>query len=197
MANNVDVTSLLSKPWQKFLAKFADIETLKIHEWKEVHLLAYICKRFEELHKTKFALSFKRAPSKCEEIRWVQKIIAMMNSSNMKILKEYVDFVYDYKIVPKEIKIRSLGFFLTPGFGNEFNTYYINKRKISKSTELPPEYKQIADTLQLPVATYGDLAFIKMALEQSPDSESRAPYRLLFSNLKEIGFEPAVLNNLV
>lgn len=93
-------------------------------------------------------------------------------------------------------KYAAWGFFMTPSFGNEFNLYTKEKNKIVRSTQLPVEYRQIADTLNLPVTTYGDLAFIKMALDQSPNSESRAPYRTLFSNLLAIGFEPSVLNNL-
>lgn len=187
----------LSKPWQKFLTKFNEIEIVKISQWKEVHLLAYFCKRYESLYGKKFALSFKGAPSKCNEIYIIKQMIFMLNSINMKTLRMYIDWVFDNKIIPSNLKIRSIGILLTPGFGNEYNLYAEAKSKIVKTTELPVEYKQIANTLQLQVSTYGDLAFIKLALEASPNSESRAPYKVLFNNLMAIGFEPSVLNNLV
>lgn len=191
-----DLNALLSKPWQKFLAKFKEIETIPNSEWKEIHLLSYFCKRYENCYGKKFALSFRGAPSKCTEIYMMKKLMVMLNTTNMRTIRSYIDWVFDFKIVPTHMKIRSIGFLTTPGFGNEFNLYREKQDKIGKSTELPAEYKQVANTLNLPVFTYGDLAFIKMALDQSPNSEARAPYKVLFHNLMAIGFEPSVLNNL-
>ena len=71
-----------------------------------------------------------------------------------------------------------------------------NPTKVEKSTPLPPEYKQVADTLDIPVYTYGDLAFAKMALEADPDSESRAPYKILFNSLNVLGFNLSILERL-
>lgn len=195
MTNNLSI--LLSKPWQKFLIKLNSIDDVKVSDWKDVHLLGYICQRFTKIHSVNYALSYKGQPGKCPEMYLVKKMMAMLGTANSKIVKEYIDWVYDVKIVPKQIKFRSLGFFTTPSFGNEFLLIQQEKNKIHKSTNLPPEYKQVADTLQLPVVTYGDLAFVKMALDQSPNSDSRAPYRTLFNTLKVLGFESSVLINLV
>ncbi|HLG27922.1 MAG TPA: hypothetical protein VI423_09075, partial [Paenisporosarcina sp.] len=192
-----DLTQLLTKPWQKFLAKFKEIETIPNSEWKEVHLLSYFCKRYEDQYGKKFALSLRGAPSKCSEIYMMKRIIVMLNTTNMRTLRAYIDWIFDVKIIPNELKIRSIGFLTTSSFGNEFNIYREQRAKIIKTTELPAEYKQVADTLSLQVSTYGDLAFIKMALDQSPNSESRTPYKVLFHNLMALGFEPSVLNNLV
>ena len=189
-------TQLLSKPWQKFLAKFDDIDKLSISEWKEAHLLGYFCRRYEKCFKKKFALSFRGAPSKCNEIYMIKKTMAMLDNIDPLVVKDYIDWVFDVKIIPSKIHIRSIGFLTTPGFGNEFNTYRSKKMKVSKSTELPSKYQQVAETLNLPVITYGDLAFIKMSLDQSPDNESRAPYKVLFKNLIALGFEPQVLDTL-
>jgi hypothetical protein len=190
------VTELLSKPWQKFLAKFKEIDNLPIAEWKEPHVLGYFCQRFETYYEQKFALSFRGAPSKCNEIYMIKKTMAMLNTTDMSVIRSYIDWIFDQKIIPGKIKIRSIGFLTTPGFGNEFNQYRAKKEKIIKSTELPARYRKVADDLDLPVATYGDLAFIKMALEQSPDSDARAPYKILFHDLIALGFEPTILNTL-
>lgn len=187
---------LLSKPWQKFLAKFNDIDTLPVTEWKEPHLLGHFCRRYEKCYDKKFALSFRGAPSKCNEIYMIKKTMAMLDTIDMEKIRDYIDWVFDQKIIPSGLKIRSIGFLTTPGFGNEFNQYRAKREKIVKSTQLPSKYQKVADTLDLPVSTYGDLAFIKMALDESPDSESRAPYKILFRDLIALGFEPAILNNL-
>lgn len=190
------VTQLLSKPWQKFLAKFNDIDTIPVSEWKEVHLLGYFCRRYEKCFAKKFALSFRGAPSKCNEIYMIKKTMAMLNTIDPNVVHDYIDWVFDVKIIPGRINIRSIGFLTTPGFGNEFNTYRAKKMKVSKFTELPSKYQQVVDALNLPVATYGDLAFVKMSLDQNPESDSKAPYKTLFRNLISLGFELETLNNL-
>jgi hypothetical protein len=195
--NMTDITQLLSKPWQKFFAKFNEIDDLKNSQWKEVHVLAYICRRYEQMYGKKFSFSFRGSPSKCAEIYMVKKIMAMLNTTNMRTIRNYIDWIFDHKIKPGNLKIRTLGFFTTPGFGNEFSLFAQEQTKIAKSTTLPKEYQEAATALDLQVATYGDLAFIKMAIDQAPECESRQPYRNLFQNLIAIGFEPAVLANLV
>ena len=194
---SLDVSTLLSKPWQKFLAKFDEIESLRTSQWKEVHFLGYICARYKTLYGKSFALSYKGAPSKCPEMYLVRKMIAMLGTSNPHTIKAYIDWAFEKKIIPNGVRFKGIGFFTTPNFGNEFHLEREKKSKIEKTTELPEEYKQAATTLNLYVCTYGDLAFIKMALDQDPSSEARAPYRTLFHDLMALGFEPAVLKDLV
>lgn len=189
-----DISKLISKPWQKFLIKINNID-LDSLDWKEPQFLGYICKHYERIFGHKFALSLKGPPSKCAEIYMIKRMITMLNTTNSSIIRDYIDWVIKTKIESKKTKIRSLGLFATPNFVNEF--YNLPQNKIQKSTELPIEYKQIAETLQIPVTTYGDLAFAKMSLDQFPDSESRAPYRSLFITLKTLGFESTILSTLI
>jgi hypothetical protein len=192
----VDPMQALSKPWQKFFAKFQEIETLKNSKWTDVHQLAYLCQRYERHYGRKFAFSLMRAPSKCTEIVLIKKMCAMLGTTNARTIREYIDWVFDHKIIPYNLQIRSLSYFMTPGLGNEFHFFFSKKNKIEKSTELPQEYQEIITSLDLPVATYGDLAFAKHALEESPDNEARAPYKELFSRLYSIGFDPTVLKDM-
>ena len=120
----------------------------------------------------------------------------MLGTSNARTIREYIDWVFDDKIIPKNMKIRTLTFFMTPGLGNEFFIAKTAKNKIERSTELPNEYKEVVESLGLPVATYGDLAFAKSALEEAPAAASRAPYKQLFEQLYAIGFDPIVLKDL-
>jgi len=191
-----NVTNQLSKHWQKFLLKFEEINNLDPSEWKEVHLLSFFCKRYEQAYSQKYSLSFKTtAPSRCPEINVIKRVQAMLNTTNTAIVKEYIFWVFDVKIVPSKTKIRSINYLLTNGYGNEFNQFWINKNKVDKTTELPDEYKQIALKLGVQVSTYGDLAFAKMALE-SYDNDSTEPYKKLFHTLKVIGFNEDVLERM-
>lgn len=196
MAEEENLISLLPKVWQNFFNRFAEIETLKNSKWKEIHQLAYLSKRFEQFYGKKFAFSLKGAPSKCPEIVLVKKMCAMLGTTNATTIREYIDWVFDVKIIPNKMKIKSLAFFMTPGLGNEFHFQRNKKNQIDKMTELPNEYKEIVDVMGLPVSTYGDLAFIQHALEEEPNNESRRPYRELFDKLCAIGFETQVLKDL-
>lgn len=190
-------TLLLPKAWQNFLGRFSEIETVPLSQWRELHLLAYLCKRFENHFGKKFALSMRGAPSKCTEIFMVKKTMAMLNSVNPSIVKQYIDWVFDKKVIPNRLNFRSVGFLMSADMVNQFQCFLAKTTKIAKTTELPQEWLAIANQLDLPVATYGDLAFAKMALDQAPESEARAPYRTLFSNLIRLGFEPNILTTLV
>jgi len=185
-------TDGLSKHWQKFFKRFDEIDTLKVSQWKEVHFLAYICKRFKDTFGRNFSVTIQNCPSKSPDIYAIKRIIAMLGTTNMRTVKEYIDWVYDKKIVPKRTRIRKVGYFLTSGFGNEF--YFDRKQapKIKRSTELPDDYKRVATTLGVSASTYGDLAFIKMAADQSQSS----PYNVLFANLEAMGFDLDILKEI-
>lgn len=196
---NTDPYAGLNAYWRKFFNKFDDIDdpTFKVSKWKEVHILAYICKRYEQLFNKKFAVTIKGAPGKSPDIYMVKTIIASLNTSNNNIVKEYIDWVYDTKIVPKKVKFRRIGFFVTSGFANEFLDTRANKRKkMSKSLELPGSYVEIAKDLGITVKTYGDLAFIKMSLDRNSDDKS-SPYYVLISNLELLGLDMQQLKEMV
>ncbi len=186
----------LSKPWQKFFKRFEEIETLKVSQWKDVHVLAYICKRFEQHYGRKFSIAVKNAPTKSPDVRLTKCMMAMLGTTNMHIIKEYVDWIYDKKIIPQKKNIRTLAYFMMQGLGNEFYFEREKNNKITRSSVLPDEYKSLAEAIGVNVNTYGELAFIKKALDQAPDSESRAPYRKLFLHLKSLGFEESMLEGV-
>lgn len=189
-----DVTSFMNKHWQKFFAKFKQIETVKISDWTELHLLAYICKRYEEVFNLKFVISVKGAPGKCTEMYQTKMIMATLQTSDKKIIKEYIDFVFDKKIIPNKVKLQKIGFFVKPGFANEFYLYKKETDVIKRSTSLPDYYIAIANNLEIEAKTYGDLAFIKMAAEKTKDTNN-ANVRFL-NNLEAAGFDLSTLDNL-
>lgn len=158
--------------------------------------MAYIARRYEQLYNVKFAFSFKGPPSKCTEIVLVKKMCAMLGTTNAVKIKAYIDWAFDRKIIPGSMRIRSLGFFTTPGLGNEFNLFWKEQNQIQKSTELPSEYQVVATQLELPVATYGDVAFIQSALEQDADSECRRPYKQFMNEIVALGFDASVLKDM-
>ena len=189
MAEIVDPKDGLNVYWKKFFKKFEEIddESLKVSKWKEVHMLAYICKRYEILFGRKFAIDMKGAPSKSSDIFVIKKLIASLNTTNMRSIKEYVDWVFDNKIIPKRSHFRKIGFFLTNDFINEFAYAVKKNNKITRSKELPPAYITIAQDLGIDVNTYGDLAFLQMAIEKNKEKDT--PRYILLSNLELLGLD--------
>lgn len=191
-----EALNLLSKPWRNFLEKFKEIDGLKVCKWKEVHHLAHITRRYEQLYNVSFALSFKGPPSKCTEIVLVKKMCAMLDTTNPIKIKTYIDWVFDRKIIPHNMRIRSLAYFTAPGLGNEFNLFWKDRNRIQKATELPMEYQVLAVQLDLSISTYGDVAFVHSALEQDSESESRRPYKQFMNGLIALGFDTDVLKEI-
>lgn len=198
MAKKKDVAEVIEVPtaWKKYLAKFSEIETTKVSQWTSNHQLAYICKMYESTYGQKYSFSFVKPPSRCTELFFVKRMMASLMTTNPKKIKNYIDWVFEQKIIAKGVKIRSLGLFTTVGFVNEFNMYNAEKNKIYKHTQLPDEYQEIANSMELSVNTYGDLAFVKQAIASDPESESRKPYKMLFHKLLSVGFEENVLDDL-
>ena len=185
----------LNRHWQKFFARFDEIDELPASEWTAVHVLAHICKRFKEVFGREFSITVKSgAPSKSIDLFMAKQIIATLDTSNMRTVKDYVDWVYSNKIIPNKTKFRRIGFFTTAGFANEFYFARTEGVIIKRSTVLPNDYKRLADQLGVPANTYGDLAFIKMAAEQVTDKNN--PYCLLFANLEAMGFDSKILQEL-
>lgn len=191
-----DKVILPNKWWSNFFEKFKEIETLKISQWKDIHQLSYICKRYKDIYGRQFSFSFKSSPGKCPEMILVKRIGPMLGTSNPKLIKDYIDWVFDEKIIPKNMHLRSLGFLTLPGLGNEFLAAKAKAKIINKTTSLPKEYQDIVNQFDLPIQTYGDLAFAKNAVEESPEDESRAPYKTMLNQLYCLGLEPSVLNGL-
>lgn len=177
----------LSKPWQKFFQKFDELDEMKVSKWKDVHVLAYICKRYEKQYGHKFAVTIKGAPTKSPDMYMVKKIRAMLGTTNMQTVKDYIDWVFENKIIAKRTRFKKIGFFVTSAFINDFNFIKKKKAEITRSTEVPGVYKHIASELGIDISTYGDLAFIQIAIERKEDP--RSPQFILIKNLELLGLD--------
>lgn len=187
---------LPSKWWKNFFLKFQEIENVNYSEWKPIHQLSYFCSRYYKHYGKRYSFSLRGAPSKCPEIYMINKVSACLGTSNQKTIKEYIDWIFDFKIIPSGKKIRSLGFMANPQFCNEYNLYKIEKNKITRVTELPKKFQDVVDNLGLPLRTYGDLAFAKQAVDQNPNNPAREPYKIMFDRLYAVGFEFKLIQDL-
>lgn len=190
-----DSLQQLTKPWVKFFAKFSEIETLDIKDWSHIHILGYFDKKFKEAFNKNYSYSFRGAPSKCTEIFFVKKIFASLNTNKASLVKDYIDWIFDCKIKNGSVKIRSISFFVTQGFGNEFLDHYRKVNKPTRSKEIPQEFKNVVDEFGFKINTFGDLAFAKMMLTSNNNQKEK--YQEFFDRLVILGFRYVDLDGII
>jgi hypothetical protein len=183
--------------WRDFSERLNNFDQIQIDQWEAEEILGYILKRYKDHYDINFSLSFSGPPSKCGEIYCVRRMMQTVGSQRGSIIKEYIDWVFDTIIIPKKMSVTTLAFFFTLRMCNEFKSIFKKRTQITKSTDIPSNYQTIISNLGLSINTYGDLAFVKMALDKDDsESDSYDVYRKLFSELREIGFDECVLNSM-
>jgi predicted acetyltransferase len=182
--------------WQKFKCKLALYDSDDISKWQEYHFLGHILKRYKDYMGIEFTLSYSRGPTQCPEMFCIKRMIAFLGVGDNKTIKDYIDFVFDQYIIPRKVPVTSIGYFFTTEFIFQFKKRFSKAARITRSTQLPTDYKSVVNSLSLDVCTYGDLAFAKLAIENDPNSSEIAIYIKMFDELKNIGFDDGVLGRL-
>lgn len=184
----IKLTDAVSPAYKKFFDKFKEINSLEIEKWQAIHILAYICKSYEGYYNLKYTFKFNDVPSKCTEIFRIRQLSQMM-SSDPKILKDYVDWVFKYKIIEKKKIITSLGYFTTTDIVNEYKFKFLFKKmEITRATNLPENILKILQEENIKLSTYSDLAF----LIKSGDTK----YIDIRNKIQKTGFDFTILDRL-
>jgi len=193
--NGGDLNGAPNKKYEQFFAKFAEIDTLPMSDWKTVHVLAYFCKKYEDHYKTKYQFKFNSPnPTNCFEVFQIKKLASQI-SSNPKILTEYIDWVYKTRVQEAKRKLTSISFLTVEGLVIEYKTKFLFADKknlqVSRSTAVPNEYKPIFNAVGVNIQTYGDLAFIYQ-MEDKP-----AELQAAFDKIIEMGFDVEIIKRVV
>src|ERR1700690_3719454 len=102
-----ELTDIPNEKYRKFFEKFKEIDTLRVDEWKVVHILSYFCKKYKETYGVDYKFKFNSpAPSKCFEIFQVKKL-AYMLTEQPKLLRDYIDWIYLNKVVKAKRRLTS------------------------------------------------------------------------------------------
>lgn len=187
---DTSLTESISPVYQKFFAKFKDIETLKIEDWGVPQILGYFCKRYKIYYNMPYTFRFNdTAPSKAYESYQIKKLSQML-SSDPKILKDYIDWIFDTKIIARKKKLTALGYLTTVELVNEYKFLFLFKKQlgpINRSTELSLKTLEVIKSVELSLKTYGDLAFIKKIIDTNNNVDDK--YKKLFDMLRVDGFD--------
>lgn len=182
--------------WRRFKERLEAYEETPVADWKEEHMLGHILKRYREFMDVDFALSYSGPPTKCKEIYCIRRMILALGADDGPTVKQYIDWIFDTKIIPQKTTISSIAYFFTTNIVLTFKKDMRKLSRVTRATELPENYQNIAVGLELDVKTYGDLAFAKVALEDDPDNEDLTTYVTLFNELKSVGFDESTLNSI-
>jgi len=184
-----ELSDVPNEKYAKFFSTFNEIDSLPVSEWKPSHLLGYFCQKYKQHYQTDYKFKYNNpAPSKSFEVFQVKKL-AQMLSSNPSILKEYIDWVYQNKVVKAKRKLTSISFMTVEGVVNEYKTKYLfsPNQNISRSTPLPEKYQNVFKNFQ--ASTYGDIAFLSQ-LDQPQVKQA-------FQQAEMLGLDISLLSRIV
>lgn len=197
-----ELNPIPNEKYEKFFAKFAEVETLEVPQWKVAHLLGYFCKKWKEAYDTEYHWKFNNQnPNKCFEVWQMNTLVAKL-SANPQILKDYIDWVF-VNVVPKKSKLRSISFMTNDELviPYKMNVLLGGKKNLNvdRSTPLPEQFKQIInDTLKISINTYGDFAFVsQMRTNEPATSDYHVLWTQMVGELAEAGFDMDILKRIV
>lgn len=155
----------------KFFKKFEDAKSLEPKQWNATHVLGYFIDKYENHYKSKYKFKFNTsAPSKCFEVFQIKKLSSILSSDPI-ILKEYIDWVFDAKVIKARRKLTSISFMTSEGVVGEYKMNYFlsDKKKIDRSTPLPENIKAVFKEIGFNLSNYGELSFLSQMTDM-PES---------------------------
>lgn len=182
--------------WTKFKSRLDKYDSVPVSEWSDENFLGHILKRYKDYVGIEYGLSHSGPPTKCREIYCVRRMLISLGSYNKETVKKYIDWVFDTFVIPKNVVIDSMAYFFTSNFILGFKKELRRMNRITRATELPVHFTEIATKLDVDVKTYGDLAFAKIAITDDPSNEELCIYFKLFDELKRAGFDDSILRSL-
>lgn len=189
-----ELTTIPNEKYQKFFAKFDEIDALNISEWKVAHLLGYFCRKYKQTYSVDYQWKFNhQSPGKCFEV-WQFNTLCSKLSANPQILKEYIDWAY-LNVVPKaKRRLTSISFLTRDEVVIPYKMDILlgSKKNLSvdRSTQLPSNLRQTFGAIGITVNTYGDLAFL-FHMEQTPEMAAA------FAEIEALGFDKEILERIV
>lgn len=191
MQENFELTSAPNKRYETFFAKFKEIDKLEPSRWKGVHLIGYFTRLYEAKFGMKYSFKFDRPPSSSYEAFQMKRLAGAL-TNDPATLKEYIDWVFNTKLQTGKYSFRVIGFLVNDKFIHEFKMGRKKSMEITRTTILPPTILQILEDLEIKnVNTYGDLAFLKQAVDSGDDH-----YSNVMSKLDAMGFDISCLEKV-
>lgn len=191
-----ELTTVPNDKYKKFFDKFNEIDSLDVAQWKAAHVIGYFCRKYKQTYQADYAWKFNNeSPAKCFEV-WQFNTLCAKLSANPKILKDYIDWVYENEVPKVKTKFRSISFLTQDDrvIFYKMNVLLAGQKNLSvdRSTPLPTIYKDtLKELANIAINTYGDLAFVSQ-MDPMPDNITAA-----LTRMAEQGFDREVLKRIV
>ena len=188
--DQIAINKYPSVHWEKFFASFDALDTTPLDDWQSNHLIAYFCRKYKNYYKIDYTFKFNSsAPSKSYEVFQIRKLSNMLSSSP-NIIKDYIDWFFEQKIIARKRRITSMAFMTDAITVNEykFKKLLISQNSsIDRNTIIPPNYMKVISEFVQNISTYGDLAFIKRCMDSGNASDPK--YSDMMTALKKAGMD--------
>lgn len=184
-----------NEQYEKFFAKFAEIESLPVENWKVVHILGYFCKKYKEAYNTEYKFKFATpSPTKSFEVFQIKKLAMILTSSPSR-LKDYIDWIFETRVKQAKKRLTSISFMTVEGIVSDYkmNVLLAGKKDLSinRSSALPDRYKSVFIEAGVKLLNYGDLAFLSQMVDQPSEIVSA------FIKIEELGFDKTILERII
>lgn len=193
---NIPLAAHLSIHYKKFFDKFPEIETTDIKAWSNTHVIAYFCKRYKAYYGVDYTFRFNStAPGKSYEVFQINKLSSMLSAEPI-ILKDYIDYFFDTRIIAKKRRITSMAYMTDANVVNDykFKKLLIGKNiNIDRTTVIPPNYTSVIRDFGSNVRTYGDLAFVKRCVDNGNGDDK---YKAMLVALAKAGLDISSLDRV-
>lgn len=192
---NISLSGAPNTKYEKFFEKFEEINTLDVHSWNTTHLLGYFCKKYQDTYNTPYRFKFNSpSPTKCFEVFQMKKLASLL-TSQPKLLRDYIDWIYETKVIKAKRKLTSISFMTHEGLILEYRDSVLmagqRGETLDRSKSLPDNYKVIFSKAGVTLSTYGELAFLSQMTEQSSEIQNA------FTELANLGFNKDILSKIV
>lgn len=197
-ATDQNLSSPPNKHWEKFFARFSEIEQLPIENWRAIHLIAYFAKKYKEQYKLDYQFKFNTtSPSKSFEVFQMNSLASKITSDPIS-LRNYIDYIFQEEVPKLKKRFRSISILNKDETVNHYKWNVLlpqNKEDLhlDRSTELPPNFQTILKNY--PIKTYGELAFMHTAWKTRLIKDEA--FGVAIDALVKAGFNLSLLERIV
>lgn len=196
MNEEISLNQYPSVHYKKFFDRFPEINSLKLDDWEGVHVIAYFCKKYKDYYNLDYTFKFNStAPGKSYEVFQFRKLASMLSNSP-NILKDYIDWFFETKIIARKRRITSMAFLTEANIVNEykFKKMLLGKQTtIDRSTVIPPVYTVVIQKLGFAFKNYGELSFVKRCVDAGNGSEA---HKTMLEELSKLGLDLSALDKV-
>jgi hypothetical protein len=197
-----ELTDLPNPKYAEFFARFAEIDTLPIEQYKPVHLIGYFTRKYKRQYNADYQFKYNSPkPNSAFEVFQIKKL-AQLLSASPSILVGYIDWIFTTKVPALKRRFTSISLLTKEEFIKEYKLGVLlvgqTQLNVNRSTPLPPEYQKIIlEGNGTKLKTYGDLAFTHQAREANAFPKVfNETWDACLQKLETLGFNPTVLKRI-